>query len=68
MGKSLDPKEREASHAPVEQVDFYSQALRVSEQFREDYKGRLNVVKSSQMPFERSPQGLIRTGTSRAFS
>jgi len=60
MSKSIDPNERLASHAPVEQVDFYSQALKVSEQFREDYKERLNVVKSSQMPFERSPQGLIK--------
>jgi len=60
MGKSLDPRERAASHAPVEQVDFYTQALKASEEFREGYKGRLNVVKSSQMPFERSPQGLIK--------
>src|SRR3954462_5614042 len=60
MGKSLDPRESAASHAPVEQVDFYTQALKASEEFREGYKGRLNVVKSSQMPFERSPDGLIK--------
>jgi uncharacterized RmlC-like cupin family protein len=60
MSNSIDPRERERSHADVEQVDFYTQALQASEQFRNDYKGRLNVVKSSQMPVERSPQGLIK--------
>ena len=60
MSQSIDPKEREKSHAQVEQVDFYTQALKASEQFRADYQGRLNVVKASQMPFERSPHGLIK--------
>jgi hypothetical protein len=60
MTKSIDPRERDRSHAAVEQADFYTQALKASEQFRTEYQGRLNVVKSSQMPLERSPQGLIK--------
>ncbi len=60
MTKSIDPRERAKSHAEVQHVDFYAEALKASEQFREDYKGRLNVVKSSQMPLERSPDGLIK--------
>ena len=45
MSSSIDPREREKSHAPVEQVDFYTQALKASEQFRDEYKGRLKVAK-----------------------
>src|SRR6185437_61715 len=60
MSKSIDPREKAASHAEVVGADFYTQALRASEQFRNQYKDRLNVVKSSQMPLERSPQGLIK--------
>jgi uncharacterized RmlC-like cupin family protein len=60
MSKSIDPRERDRSHAEVQQVNFYEQALKVSEEFRSEYQGRLNVVKSSQMPFERSRQGLIK--------
>ena len=60
MNRVIDPREREKSHAEVQQVDFYSQALKASEQFRDEYRGRLNVVKASQMPLERSPDGLIK--------
>lgn len=56
----IDPRERARAHAQTAQVDFYAQALEASKQFREDYRGRLNVVKSHQMPFERSPDGLIK--------
>ena len=60
MNRVIDPREREKSHAEVEQVDFYAQALKASEQFRDEYRGRLNVMKASQMPLERSPDGLIK--------
>ena len=56
----IDPRERERSHAGGQYVDFYAEALKASEQFRKEYEGKLNVVKSSQMPFERSPDGLIK--------
>ena len=60
MSRFTDPTERERAHAPTRQVDFYAQALEVSKAFRDDYKARLNVVKAEQMPFERSPDGLIK--------
>ena len=60
MSRVIDPRERAKSHADVPYVDFYAQALKASEQFRADYKGRMNVVKASEMPLERSPDGLIK--------
>ena len=60
MSRVVDPRERDKSHADVQHVDFYTQALKASEQFRKDYQGRLNVVKAAQMPLERSPDGLIK--------
>ena len=56
----IDPRERAKAHAQTQQVDFYAEALKASEEFRKEYDGRLNVVKSSQMPMERSPDGLIK--------
>ena len=55
-----DALERQRAHAETQYVDFYAKALEASERFREEYEGRLNVVKASQMPFERSPDGLIK--------
>ncbi len=60
MSKSIDPRERARAHGEAGTADFYAQALKASEQFRNQYKDRLNVVKASQMPLERSPQGLIK--------
>jgi len=60
MSNIVDKIEYERAHAQTSQADFYAKALKVSEQFREDYEGRLNVVKWNQMPFERSPDGLIK--------
>lgn len=60
MNNIIDPIEHQRAHAPTTQADFYAKALEVSRRFREDYKNRLNVVKASQMPFERSPDGLIK--------
>ena len=56
----IDPRERAASHRQTQQVDFYAEALKASERFREEYEGRMNVVKSADMPLERSPNGLIK--------
>jgi uncharacterized RmlC-like cupin family protein len=56
----IDPKERERAHAEVGYVDFYSAAVQQSEAFRKEYDGYLNVVKSAQMPLERSPDGLLK--------
>ena len=60
MIQVVDSVERARAHAQTYQADFYAKALEVSERFREDYEGRLNVVKAEQMPFERSPDGLIK--------
>ena len=61
MTSVIDQSERErAKSSSTQYVDFYTEALKASEEFRKEYDGRLNVVKSSQMPMERSPDGLIK--------
>ncbi|HVB90172.1 MAG TPA: cupin [Beijerinckiaceae bacterium] len=60
MSGIIDPRERARAHAQTHQANFYQEAVKASERFREDYKGRMNVVKASEMPFERSPDGLIK--------
>jgi len=39
---------------------FYAQALEASKRFRADYRNRKNVVKASEMPMERTADGLIK--------
>src|SRR5215211_3165079 len=56
----VDQLERQRAKAETQYVDYYAKALEASAKFREQYEGRLNVVKASQMPFERSPDGLIK--------
>lgn len=56
----LDPRERERAYDETGFVDFQSQAMAAAARARQEYEGRLNVVKASQMPFERSPDGLIK--------
>ena len=56
----VDKIEKARAAAGNDYCTFYGDALKASEKFREDYAGRLNVVKASQMPFERSPDGLIK--------
>jgi gentisate 1,2-dioxygenase len=56
----VDPRERELAHLKTRHVNFYAEAVKASEQFRKDYAGRLNLVKANEMPFERSPDGLIK--------
>lgn len=60
LERIIDPKERERAHAEVGYVDFYSEAVRQSAAFREEYDGYKNVVKSADMPLERSPDGLLK--------
>jgi len=60
MSRVVDPRERTGAHADVGYVNFYEEALKASEEFRAEYEGRLNVVKSEQMPLEKSPDGLIK--------
>lgn len=56
----LDPREKERAHATTQTVDFYAEALKASEKFRTDYDTKMGVVKWSEMPMERSPDGLIK--------
>jgi uncharacterized RmlC-like cupin family protein len=60
LERIIDPKERERAHAEVGYVDFYNQALKHSAEFRKEYEAYKNVVKSSEMPLERSPDGLLK--------
>jgi uncharacterized RmlC-like cupin family protein len=56
----IDPRERERAHAEVDHVNFYSEAVQHSTAFRKEYEGYVNVVKSADMPLERSPDGLLK--------
>jgi uncharacterized RmlC-like cupin family protein len=61
MSKQIvDAIERARAHAATREVDFFAQALEASAAFREEYEGRMNVVKAADMPFEHSPDGLIK--------
>ena len=41
-------------------VDYYRKALERSKKFRQEYGRRRTVVKATEMPWEKSPQGLIK--------
>jgi quercetin dioxygenase-like cupin family protein len=42
-------------------ANFYAEGLEESKRFRHDYKSKFkNLIKASEMPIERSPQGLIK--------
>ena len=41
-------------------ADFYAQALEASKAFRKEYRKRTRVVKSQDMPMERTADGLIK--------
>ncbi len=52
--------ERQRARSDVT-ADFYAKALEASKEFRKGYPAeRLNVVKSHEMPMERSADGLIK--------
>ena len=55
-----DDLEKLRSHSGDTYVRYLAEALERSQEFREDYAARINVVKHDQMPFERSPDGLIK--------
>src|ERR1051326_3937982 len=42
------------------QSEFLAQAIAESEKFREDYAALPNVIKAEDMPWELSPDGLIK--------
>lgn len=55
-----DAIERDRSKNSDLSATFYEDALKASVEFREEYDNRLNVVKHSQMPMERTSDGLIK--------
>ena len=55
-----DAIERQRAKQGAPDVTFYQDALKESQKFRAEYENRLNVVKHSQMPLERSADGLIK--------
>lgn len=55
----VDDVERSRARSDIS-ADFYAQALEASKQFRKEYIGRKNVVKSHEMPMERTADGLIK--------
>jgi uncharacterized RmlC-like cupin family protein len=55
----VDDLERQRARSDVT-ADFYAQALEASKQFRAEYQDRMNVVKSHEMPMERTADGLIK--------
>jgi mannose-6-phosphate isomerase-like protein (cupin superfamily) len=60
LERIIDATERDRAHAEVEYVNFYSEAVKHSQESRAEYETLLNVVKSGQMPLERSPDGLLK--------
>lgn len=55
----VDEIERQRAKTEIN-ADFYAQALEASKEFRKEYKERKNVVKSNDMPMERTADGLIK--------
>ncbi len=55
----VDEVERSRARTDIS-ADFYAQALEASKQFRKEYITRKNVVKSHEMPMERTADGLIK--------
>lgn len=51
--------ERQRSRTDIN-ANFYNDALKASKEFRREYQERKNVVKWSEMPMERSADGLIK--------
>lgn len=56
----IDAREREHAHKPTTFVNFYAEAVKASQEFRKEYDERKGAVKWSEMPFEKSPNGLIK--------
>ena len=53
--------ERDRAHSGADQnSEWYKEELEDSAEFRKSYRNRLSVVKPKDMPFENSPDGLIK--------
>jgi hypothetical protein len=48
------------AHSGSNTCTFHADAIAASQEFRKQYETRTNVVKAEDMPWERSPDGLIK--------
>ena len=53
-------EEKQAALSGDSNSNFLAEAMAESENFREEYATRPNVIKAKDMPWERSPDGLIK--------
>ena len=53
-------EDKVASLSGSNKAEFLAEAMTESENFRVDYATRPNVIKAQDMPWERSPDGLIK--------
>ncbi|HVY56623.1 MAG TPA: cupin [Xanthobacteraceae bacterium] len=58
MGKILD--ERDVARIGDKTCSFRAEDVAASQEFRREYAQRPNVVKAADMPFEHTPDGLIK--------
>ena len=52
--------EKDIAHTGEAKADIYSEWLEESAEFRKDYRQRITVLKAKDMPFESSPDGLLK--------
>ncbi|MGE0037915.1 MAG: cupin [Xanthobacteraceae bacterium] len=53
-------EDKAAAHSGSATCTFQADAIAASQEFRKQYETRTNVVKAEDMPWERSPDGLIK--------
>ncbi|MEL0114204.1 MAG: hypothetical protein VW835_20940, partial [Rickettsiales bacterium] len=52
--------ERDFAHIGANKCSWYAEELQESADFRKEYRQRMGVIKAADMPFEQSPDGLIK--------
>src|SRR5262249_50762543 len=52
--------EKSAARSGDATCTFHADAIAASQEFRKNYESKLNVVKAKDMPWEHSPDGLIK--------
>lgn len=52
--------EKDIAHIGDKKADIYGEWLQESAEFRKDYRRRITVLKAKDMPFENSPDGLLK--------
>ena len=52
--------EKDLAHTGDASADIYGEWLEESAEFRKDYRQRITVLKAKDMPFENSPDGMLK--------